>query len=481
MTTPQTITRAQVPAYTYATPDVADTIAKGRHSKVHYNGLVLNELLRPDRYYITEIDGLGGPDIRDNREPRPAQHGEIPYDAFWGGNTMTITGYIEAGNLAQATRMERDLSAAFGSLVEAPMKFNWWDIRDEFSDAQTSRAYWQILSGAASFPGDGTMRFAAATQTIYGLRQYIDHAITTRVVLPLITGDLQIGVMAKCTTTSNYVLLSLSKTALTLTADTVSATGSFTAAPGVSYWLQLLCVDDTVTGYLYEQDPSITNSAPTLTVGPIALGGTIAQKYGYLQQGFAGLFVQGTSQLSSALVEDFRVDALWPSDFVQNVRPLSTPSIQAVLPVSRNKYKQNFQMIVRASNPRWTSPLMQTLSSLVSGTPAQVLDVVNRGNFNALPIITIGSSGGSSPTPTLVNLSNGTFITLDTTIADGDFIVIDSAANTLNDQFNADVFEFFDPTSVFVQLRPGVNRLQLTSTVALTHCYMTVSWANTWK
>lgn len=143
MSVPVQISNAELPRYQYLTPDVPDTIAKGRHSRIVYNALVLNNRWLPDRYFVTEVDGLGGPDVRDVREQKPQNQGELPYDAYWGGDTLTITGHIEAGNLMQAERMSRDLESAFGTLEESPMKFNWWDIHDEFSDPLTSSAFWK--------------------------------------------------------------------------------------------------------------------------------------------------------------------------------------------------------------------------------------------------------------------------------------------------------------------------------------------------
>lgn len=71
-----------------------------------------------DFYRILEIDGLGDPDIRDSREVNPSAHGETAFQSWYGGRTITITGRIEAGNLAQLRKMTDDLKTAFGSLDE---------------------------------------------------------------------------------------------------------------------------------------------------------------------------------------------------------------------------------------------------------------------------------------------------------------------------------------------------------------------------
>src|ERR1019366_1033368 len=126
-------------------------------------------------------------------------------------------------------------------------------------------------------------------------------------------------------------------------------------------------------GRLYGADPFVfpTGVASTAIPNPLAttgvglMTGQVAQNLGYMQQGYAGISLAGTA-LSSVACDDFRVDALWPSDFVQNVRPIASPSVKSVMQTSNNKYKAEFQAVVRASNPRWTSPQQQWVTS---GTP----------------------------------------------------------------------------------------------------------------
>jgi hypothetical protein len=463
-TVPTQVTLAQLPAYQYVTPPVPDTIAKGRESAILYNGLVLNDRRRPDRYYVTEVDGLGGPDIRDNRENRPQAHGEIPYDAYWGGNTMTIEGTIQAGNFMEGKRMERDFEAA----------------------------YWQELSGIATFPGDGTMRFGSnGTVAYHSLRQYIDHIVTAEIFVPLFYSTQQVGVMAKCQASNQYVSWLMGANTLTLQAGVTGSglavgsgyTVSFTPTPGVSYWMQLVMVGDTMQGLCFDQNPFTTTATPVASTILYTLPGVIAQSYGFMQQGYAGIIASGSSQMANAAAFDFRVDALWPSDFVQNVRPISTPTVKAVQQTDGSKYKADFQVSVRASNPRWTSPQLQYVSGLIGGTtPQQTLVVVNRGNWLAQPIIYVGAYGGSTAKPTITNLTTGTFVLLDATVSASYGITMNTANETLFDTTGANVFDFYDPTSTgFIQLVPGQNRFTVTSNNSPQYCYIIVYWYNTWK
>lgn len=484
MTIPTQITPSQLPAAAYLTPTLADSIAKGRHSKIIYNGLVLNDRYQADRYYITEIDGLAGPDVRDNREPRPQAHGEIPYDAYWGGNTMTFTGYIEAGNLWEATRMERDLTAALGTLVESPIKFNWWDVHDDFSDPAASNAYWGTLAGAVTFAGDGTMQFGSTGARVYHkLRQYVDHMVTAKFSFPLIIGDLTAGVMSKCTTAGYYMNFTLSETEAVIGVEgllTGSVGGAnFSPTPGVYYWLQIVHIGDTVTGYVYNQDPFLTTAPPLVTVSTQLFGALSAPVWGNLTQGYAGIFASGTSQLAGLVAEDFRVDALWPSDMVQNVRPISSPSIKSALQVSKNKYKQDFQFTVRASNPRWTSPWTQ---SETTGSDFSVA-LVNRGNFMAQTLITLYAVGGTVVNPLIGNLDldSNKYMLLNGSINNGHYIVVNGASQTLFDDFGNNVFNYFDPTSTFLEMRPGINRFDVSATSGVNFLFVNIAFSNTWK
>lgn len=514
MSVPIQISTAELPRYLYQNPQIPDQIAKGRHSKIEYNGLVLNNRFLPDRYFVTEVDGLGGSDIRDAREPKPQMVGEIPYDAYWGGNTMTISGTIEAGNAWEAERMARDLEAAFGTLQESPMKFNWWDVHDEFSDVLTSSAFWKSLGGAFDFPGDGTMRFGAeGGQAYYALRQYVDHMVTAKFYFPLITdGDVTASVMAKCSGTTECILLTQSSTALFLTVGgTVLIAESYTPSPTIPVWLQLVMIGDIITCNLYEADPFLTDTPPVVTFD-VALVGALADGYGDYQQGYAGVTAVGSGQMAALAIEDFRVDALWPSDFVQYVRPIASPIVKSVMQTSNNKYNADFQLVVRASNPKWTSPLAQSPTSpiltpengyvlgrlysrtytLVYSTPinsagapttfapaatAPMVTCVNRGTWDADTVIIIY---GGVTNPILQNLDNGLQMKLNCTIAVGDFIVCDSAAQRFTNSGGGDIFGIFDPTSDFITLSPDVNRILL-SGQSPSGAYFTLFFQNTWK
>jgi len=95
----------------------------GIDAVVEYNGLLLNNTYTTsaDFYRITEIGGLDDTEIRDSRESKPQQHGENVFDSYYGGKTLTLTGYFEAGNLGKLRLMHQDLKKAFADLTEKPL------------------------------------------------------------------------------------------------------------------------------------------------------------------------------------------------------------------------------------------------------------------------------------------------------------------------------------------------------------------------
>lgn len=105
---------------------------KGIESVLEYNGLILNDTSKFDRYIVTKIDGLFGIDIRDNRVAKPNQNGEIVQDSKYGGRTITIEGKILAQSREKLLDMETAMQMAFGDLKENSLVFRTGDIRRDY-------------------------------------------------------------------------------------------------------------------------------------------------------------------------------------------------------------------------------------------------------------------------------------------------------------------------------------------------------------
>ena len=98
----------------------------GIQAFIEFNGLILNNRYQTDKYRITSITGIDSSQIRDSREPIPAEHGEFAYDAFYEGRNIVLNGKIECGSIQVYNWMRSNLLAAFAELVESPLKFNWY-------------------------------------------------------------------------------------------------------------------------------------------------------------------------------------------------------------------------------------------------------------------------------------------------------------------------------------------------------------------
>lgn len=464
------------PAYRHVDPSIDDMIALGMHSVLEYNGLILNDRLRPDRYRITSIDGLGGADIRDVRVPRPVSHGEIPYDAYWGGRTITLTGVMEAGSAFELTHMERDLRAAFGTLVESPLKFNWWDVRDEFSDSVTSNAWWKTVSGPAPITaGNGYLTFASSGIAYYAKRQYVDARLIACVQPTKSTPGGAAGIVAKCYSTEQYLSATLEvnagefklflrrdvpgKAAETLSSAVVGGTAG--GAISGSFWIEMNTIGDVVKVNVYSTNP-LTTEAISLLIAPIEInltnelvGGIAAgidsENFGYGQEGFAGLM----ATTNEWIFTDFYAEGIWPGDMISYVRPISAPTIKQAYQTKVDKLEREFQIALRAANPKYVSlPPISAGVSLLTGELQRRFTIVHHGTWVALPIVTLN---GTITNPVLTNLATGEFIQLEGKIPSTESITIDSTSHTLVNNKKQNVFNLFSPESNFPAIVPGPN------------------------
>ncbi len=558
MTSPSQIERTAVPNYLYLTPDVPEMRALGIQSQIIIaEQLTINDRLHPDRYIISQITGLRGSDIRDTRIPHPSAHGEIPYNAFFSGKTLSFEGTIEAGNIDSLGRLERDLMAALGplpsaalgnyysqsiaveyltalqALPEFPVRFNWWDQNDAFYDP-LSIAFWSQLSGdALLIPGTGrcTTSGAGATLSYHNLRGgFIDEVVTAQVSVIALGGANQIGVVSCCNSITSYLQAVVTwdgASAWTLVLQAVQGSGTTTLASAAIYpplgqatwWIQMQTIADEITASVYDVDPRanpatilnsnspIPPSTPLATVSTQLLG-TLAEQFGYKISGFCGLTATSTANWAFL---DWRVDSLWPCDFVIGARLIQSPAMSHQVMKQVDRFKRDFQFSIRASDPRILCPTpisttvelatapdvelgrvyprIYTLVYLTplsepSGVPVAQIEapglevtIVNKGTWIAKPVVTFF---GGIENPVLTNFTTGVSLALDGIIADGDYAAVDCNRFTVTNKAGNNVFGLFDPTSAWLTLAPGPNLLQFTGSNAVGSPLCTVAAAHSW-
>lgn len=512
-----TIQRSAVPQYPYSLPEHPDFVSLGLQSIIQFNGLNMNDRLRPDRYMISKITGLGQADIRDNRIPRPSDHGEIPYDSFYGGVTLTFEGKMEANSLSEIGRMESDLRAALGSLVESPMKFTWWDVHDDFSDGVTSQAFWTpFMTGAATFPSDRTMRISHEGVVYHNLRKYVDSRIGAQVVVGSPIGEATWGIAAAIVDSENYLKFVMNVNAtnefsiklayVSAGVETQLSNPVTISAPrsGQSIWLALQQIGDTLIGNAYVENPLYSMEEESIASITATINGSIANKFGFGVGGMAGVFAKGN--LANWIFQDFRVDSIWPGDFFLNVKPVTPLAPAKTREGTTTKFLLPFMFAVRASNPRICSPviLSASMGSTIQPTLGRIYPHVF-SQFYTVPINELGqlvnpvveqqaicSNKGSwlaqtklkirggITSPIVTNLTTGQRLAINGSIAENDFLVIDCADHTIVNSSGASQFGVFDPSSQWLQLTPGDNRLILTGTSSVGGPTCTVMWKHTW-
>lgn len=523
MTTPQQVSRDSLPNYQYLTPTVPEMMALGIHSPIILGEqLIINDRLRPDRYVVKGISGLRSPDIRDNREPRPSDHGEIPYDSFYSGETLTFNGTMEAGNIAEIGRLEQDLVAALGTLVEFPVRFNWWDQHDGFFDPQ-STVYWGLLSGQPlSISGNGraVTSGGGATLSYHNLRGgFVDEIVTAQVSVTPIGVANDIGVVACCTSDTSFLKAVVSwdgssTWTLNLQVEQMLGPSSLAtasiAAPTqqTHWWVTLQSLSDTVTASVYDVDPRVDPTATPIATCSTTLLGEMAQQFGYGRSGYCGLVCTSTASWSFL---DWRVDSLWPCDFTLYGRQASAgPALAHVAYKSQNRYTRDFQFSIRCSDPRIYCPTRISVSVPLS-TASQVglgriyprvyplayivplsepsgeiisqmsqtleAEVINRGKWISKPVVVIA---GGITNPVLTNLTTGESLALTGTIAQGDSVTIDCDQRTLTNSAGVSVFSMFDPSSSFLRLVPGGNPMRFSGSQKVGSPTATILYQSTW-
>jgi hypothetical protein len=458
-------------------------------------------------------------------------------------NTITFQGTMEAGSVGEINRMESDLLAVLGVfapppapglifqagvLPEYPFKFNWWDVHDAFFDAQTSQAFWAVLTGAAlTFTGNGrcTTAGGAASLAYYGLRSgYVDEVVSAEVaVTPGVAGTQAIGVIACCTSDTSYLKAEINSSAgtWTLTIKAVQSSGTTTLAstalPSITqqtnWWIQLWTVDDVITAYVYAVDPVKNSSATPVATATATLMGAMANALGANQTGFVGLTTTATIPWYFL---DWRVDSLWPCDFRIMARAVQAPqTVHAKQQITQvDRFVRDFQFAVRASDPRilcptqiqkplqvvtalsvalgriytrtyplaYLTPLSEPSGQILSqisgvGVAPQETAVINHGTWIAKP--TIVFSGGIT-NPILINRTTGQSLILDGTISPTDSVTADCLNQTLINAAGGSVMGMFDPAGFWTTLVPSTNILTYTGSNSIGSPTATIYFSHAW-
>lgn len=129
-----------------------------------------------------------------------------------------------------------------------------------------------------------------------------------------------------------------------------------------------------------------------------------------------------------------------------------------------NFFERNFQIILRASNPRFVNSVENWQEKAFAGATFDAigLTVANNGNFNAQPNMEFQ---GPFTTLAVTNESNPQRVALTAAIPAGEVWRVESSARRMYRRSdNANRFQYLDVNSDWMELRPGTNSIRVTAT-----------------
>lgn len=482
--------------YSYMTGPWSAPLSAGVQALIEFNGYVINDRYQSDRVRITSITGLDGADITDVREVVPGDEGEFAYQGLRRGDTIVMTGAIQAGSLATCTAMARDLRAAYAPLVESELKFRWFDVYDGFTDPQTWQNYTNVIGTYANLYGlkiggglliwnvtNPFMITRSADNRLWG-----DVQVTERIIPGGFEDLTSMGVVLAVTDDNDYLRVRfydshqlIIETVVGGTAHALSTLVTGTAiAQGQPVWLRGRREGDLVTAELWLSEPTDTAVPDSSTQA--WLSGSDADSFGDQVLSEVGMYGDATN--TNWAITDFWVQSLYPGDIAFDAKTISKPSIgeaqqkktiferpvQLTLrtswPYYRGAHQKRSQTLVPSSGNTtqlgFSSPLTNPLSALtiVPGSVSlenNILFLDNRGTAPERPILVMY---GANQNFAIYNLVNGMQLSWSGDLTDGSYLVFDCMNRTLVDQNGADqkaYLSYSDPR--WMILEPGWNDL----------------------
>ncbi len=470
---------------------------RGVECALDYDGYVLNDRRRLDRIVVESIGGLTGPDLAAEAEKNPDRDGETPYDATYGGWTITLRGYVEAGTLETMRSLYSYVLDAFDDVSEErALWFRWLDWRDFFVDSNALVDYvYDAGSGTLSIASDGSglQPSSTAAKSIVLRPKTIDGSIISRYTYgdgeaivrfrsTTLTG-LVVGPVFRRTAATQMLKVSYSKALDQLIVQKVVAGTPTTlkAAPvpaltsDSSYWIRSRVEGAVVTFSLWSTYP------PDLGGTPIAEGSH------ELSSGDQAIFPASASGLDWGLhwtpaattdrVEMIDVGAVNKGDAILMCRKAT--QVEGDETQVDDRFRRTFAVALRNSSARMTSrkpsvivsyPTDFTLTFPVDGSgltfPANGSglifggylsdDVVNLGRSPARPVVRIY---GPMTGPVLFNPGDDKMIGVDGSVAFGDYYEFDHDKHTVVDSSGASVYRNINDDTNWFELQPGTNSI----------------------
>jgi hypothetical protein len=447
------------------------SISPGVDSIIEFNNLMMNIRNNADAYIVNEVNGLEDADLRDDREVNPQAHGETYFDAFYGGRTITISGYIRAYTLNKLRDMQQALKQALADLSsEMPLIFHGYgdptaDVQIfcrkgaplQMTEVQTDHNYFRrpfMITLRASNP-----RFLGMVDQYesadFSIIETFSPSWEDNYDLPAgSTGFIAVANELTFTATGTRRFIRKVDTGVVVDNDTEAVLQYHT--------------DDTANAdihviHKYLDDSNYlmagVNAAGSLRISKrdAAVDTTLASTAD-LPRATGNYWVRSRIDSNTVIVEHFDQDP--------RINLLATPISTLSHTLSgANAIKFGVGVLGRVGWQAAPGTTNATMSDVSLGTynasAASSLDVINLGNFSAQPVIGFTNAMNS---PSIINTENGQQASLETVLVAGERRVLDIAQWTLKDGDGANKFNELGITSDWLELSPGENQIKFTAT-----------------
>lgn len=468
---------------------------RGEECVLEYNGFVFNDWRRADRICITKIGGLDDPDVIDSRDNNPDRDGETPFDAFYGGRTLTLTGYVTAGNLNTMRMLYSSLKDAFDNLTEAPLRMRWLDWVDTFIDSLALSDYgFDAGTGTITVNADdtGLTPSSTANKQIF-ISLIADGSVSatvnggeTEMIVgfsdPTVTA-LVVGPTFRRTAANSHlrVVYEHASTRLALYkrvagVDTLLDNVSITLSASTNYYIVARAEGGVITYAVWNGHPesstsfvlatkSFTLSGGDLTLFPAIMAG--------LRSRFGIFWTPGSTSGRIFLLDAAMIN---PGDAQIACRKVS--KMEGEETQVDGRWKRDFMLTLRASDPRLvarksTLLSLTTASSTLTfpaggaGLPFIAPDVdIVFGNLITPNVVNLGRSPAATVITFIGPLSNATLLNQTTgdrcgftgSLVAGETLSLNSSTRKVIDQLGASQYDRLSDDTTWITLARGVNK-----------------------
>ena len=474
---------------------------------LEYDGYVFNDLRRADRIVIEKI-GLGRPDLQAQAEKNADRDGETPMDTTYGGRTITLRGYVRAGNL---DRMRASVLLPGGRLRRRLREAALVPMAGLEGRVRRHRGAGRLQlrlrhRDAVEVAGDGTglaptdtttKQFRVFPQTAYGTcpdrLAYADGEGVLRFRAGASATGIEVGIVMRRITATTILLARYTQSdgkvhLVKITPGTpasvvvvtllASTSGTFNITVGEDYYVKARVKGADVSFSLWDAPPPDIGGTPLLEGTHTLSVPDLAEFPAEISGSTWG--VHWTPNSTSDRISLLDVASIDKGDAVVYCRK-SAPIDPGDEEQVDWKYQRPFMVTLRASDSRMVSRKPTTVSivpssfglvfpvdgsgltfpidgsGLIFGAPLP-MPVVNLGRSPASMVIRLY---GEMVDPVVYHPLTGKSIGIIGTIADGDYFEFDTGRHIVVDSLGSERYSMLTDETSWPELLRGPNQLHL--------------------